>query len=103
MSAPALRAAASAVGCPPWCHSHGTNPLAARHTCMTGVVLREPRIESVAVEVEQVIGGRLPTVVLSVFTRTKSRGVSAYLTVEEARRAHAALGEALRIAGETTG
>lgn len=89
------------LACPSWCDSHEVNPQAASHTCMTGSVVRDPHRGSVAVEVEQAVGGRLPTIVLWVFTQRKPRAMCAGLTVEEARRAHAALGEALRIADET--
>lgn len=103
MSTSALRPAATTTGCPSWCHSHEADPQARRHGRMAGVVLRDPRIESVAIEVELAVGSRLPTIVLSVFTQKKLHGLNADLSVEEARQAHAALGEALRIADETAG
>ena len=89
------------AGCPAWCDADRADRGAVNHTRLTGAVLRDLHQTSVAVEIEQAVDGRLPTIVLSVFTQKKLRGMSAKLAVDEARRAHDALGEALRLADET--
>ena len=91
-----------AIACPAWCHAnHTVDRYAIDHTRMAGVVLREPHLESVAVEIEQLASGLPPRVVVSIFNQEADEAASADLTIDEARRTHAALGEALRLASDT--
>ncbi|GAA0907651.1 hypothetical protein [Virgisporangium aurantiacum] len=69
---------------------------------MTGAVLRDPHLKSVAVEIELArSGSRPPRIVVSIFNRDPLMAIFTDLAIEEARRVHAALGEALRLADET--
>jgi hypothetical protein len=68
---------------------------------MVDAVHRKPQLESVSVELEQAADASHPLVVLSLFTRKKRpKGMSAGLTIDQARHAHSALGEALRLANQ---
>lgn len=94
-----VRRSPSPAVCPPWCEAiHAIDPHAVDHTRLAGAVLREPHLESFAVEIEQGVGGRIPRIVLSVFTQDEPAAMNADLTLDEARRAHAALGRALQLA-----
>lgn len=94
--------APSATGaCPPWCHTDHADPQVEDHIRLIDAVHRRPHLESVAVELEQAADTTDPLIVLSLFTqKKKARAMSAGLTVDQARLAHSALGEALRLAGE---
>lgn len=85
--------------CPPWCQALHADPEAENHIRLVDAVHREPHLESVAVELEQAADTRYPLIVLSLFTqKKKAKAMSAGLTIDQARHAHTALGEALLFA-----
>jgi hypothetical protein len=95
--APAPSSAAPA--CPPWCQAPHINPEAEDHIRLVDAVHRPPRLESVAVELEQAADASDPLIVVSLFNnKRKPKGMSAGLTIDQAHHVHTALGEALRLA-----
>lgn len=103
-STPEAPEPASAAGtCPPWCQAHHADPQVIDHLRLVDAVHNKPIDGSVAVEIEQAAVDQVPRVVLSVFTKVKKnpRSISADLTLNQARHAYTALGEALRLANET--
>jgi hypothetical protein len=89
------------LACPPWCDTAHVDPEAEDHVGLVDAVHRKPHLESVAVELEQAADATRPLIVLSLFTQKKRpKAMSAGLTIEQARHAHTALSEALRLAGD---
>ena len=98
---PEAPAPSSTTPCPPWCHALHAQPEAEDHIRLVDAVHRKPHLESVAVEIEQAADTRDPLVVLSLFTqKRRAKAMSAGLTIEQARQAHTALGEALRLVSD---
>jgi hypothetical protein len=89
--------ASLSTACPAWCDVNHADPKVEDHIRMVDSIHRKPHLESVAVELEQAADAPHPLIVLSLFNRKKRpKGMSAGLTVAEARHAHSALSEALR-------
>jgi hypothetical protein len=85
--------------CPPWCQTLHADPEAEDHIRMVDAVHRKPHLESIAVEIEHAAEGSDPLIVLSLFTQQKKpRAMCAGLSLDQARHAHTALGEALSLA-----
>jgi len=103
-ASPSALAASSAVSvCPPWCQTPHDDPEAEDHIRMVDAVHRRPHLESVAVEIEQAAEASAPLIVLSLFTKQrKPKAMCAGLTIDQARHAYTALGEALRLADDRT-
>ena len=98
---PVPRRAAST--CPAWCDAFHVHPDAEDHVCLIDAVHRSQNLESVAIELEQVPNSPHPKIVLSLFTKLKKpKSMSAGLTIDQARHAYTALGEALRLASDTS-
>lgn len=96
-------AASITTACPAWCDVIHADPRVEDHICMVDSVHRKPHLESVAVELEQAADAPHPLVVLSLFTKKKRpKGMSAGLTLDQAQHAYSALGEALRLAMDSS-
>jgi hypothetical protein len=94
-----LATASPTTACPAWCDVSHTDPRVEDHIRMVDSIHRKPHLESVAVELEQAADAPHPVIVLSLFTRKKRpKGMSAGLTVDQARQTYTALSEALRLA-----
>jgi hypothetical protein len=98
----APESASAAGACPSWCQAYHSDPQLTDHIRLVDAVHNKPIDGSVAVEIEQTAVDQIPHIVLSVFTKVKNpKSVSADLTLNQARHAYNALGEALRLANET--
>jgi hypothetical protein len=96
----AVTANSATPTCPSWCQSLHLDLETEDHIRLIDAVHREAHLQSVAVELEQAAETPDPLIVLSLFTKQqRPKGMSAGLTIEQARHAHTALGEALRLVG----
>jgi len=89
---------AATSACPSWCDAFHADPHSVDHVRLVDAVHGKPNLESVAVEIEQAVNAQHPRIVLSLFVKESLRGMSAGLSIEQARHAHAVLGEALQLA-----